>query len=83
MARRVDDSSRRVGEAWACAWLKQFLKAANADVVLAEDVKTSGQTIAVLSDWALMNGWKELVEDAQHSRETNAHSAGVTILARG
>lgn len=54
----------------------------HADVVLAQDVKTSGFTTEELKDWARRHGWKALVADAEYRQFTDAHSAGVAIFAR-
>ena len=61
---------------------KNFLKARTAHVVLAQEVKTSGPSSEILKDWARRNGWKILVADADYRPHTDAHSAGVAILAR-
>ena len=62
--------------------LKNFLDATSAQVVLAQEVKTSGPTSDSLRDWARRNGWKVLFADSDYRPDTDAHSVGVAIFAR-
>ena len=68
--------------ATASGSLKSYLFATDAHIVLAQEVKTSGESSVQLKGWAKSAGWKVLVADAVFCQATKAHSAGVAVFVR-
>ena len=68
--------------ATASGSLKTFLTATSAHIVLAQEVKTSGESSERLKGWAKGAGWKALIVDAVRCKATKSHSAGVAIFVR-
>ena len=68
--------------ATASGSLKSYLSTTDAHIVLAQEVKTSGEFSVQLKGWAKSAGWKVLVADAVFCQATKAHSAGVAVFVR-